>query len=432
MDLIDELIGVVAPSILTALLLYAVLGAKTQLMLLTAPFVIYGIFRVLFLIHYDGSKLPDDPTELVLAGPSAPALHRPLGSERRRDHAGRRLMARALVTGGTGFTGSTSPPYLADAGWTVRTFDVNPPDTEEAQQAPVHSGRHARRRGHARGGARVRARGGERRAGARHPLDRRGVPLGERGRMPSRRSRRPRREGAHVVRISSSAIYGKPTVLPTPPEGPIKPFDPYGRSKAEAERRWPSGGTRGSPSPGIRPRTLVGGGRLGLFDVIFARVRGGKRVPVFGRGANRSQLCDVEDLCSGRAGRGRAAGQRGLQRGQLRLRDRAAGHRGADRARRHLVAHPAGAGVGDQGGAPAARPGGEVAVHGVALGIGRIGLLPRHLEDHRGPGWHAEVHEPRPLSNSYDDYIRAKNRDADGPSAHRSPLRGGLARLLRG
>ncbi len=64
-DLIDELIGVVAPSILTAYVLYAVLGAKTQLMLLTAPFVIYGIFRVLFLIHYDGSKLPDDPTELV-------------------------------------------------------------------------------------------------------------------------------------------------------------------------------------------------------------------------------------------------------------------------------------------------------------------------------------------------------------------------------
>jgi 4-hydroxybenzoate polyprenyltransferase len=64
-DLIDELIGVVAPSILTAYVLYAVLGAKTQLMLLTAPFVIYGIFRVLFLIHYAGSKLPDDPTELV-------------------------------------------------------------------------------------------------------------------------------------------------------------------------------------------------------------------------------------------------------------------------------------------------------------------------------------------------------------------------------
>jgi 4-hydroxybenzoate polyprenyltransferase len=64
-DLIDELIGVVAPSILTAYVLYAVLGAKTQLMLLTAPFVIYGIFRVLYLIHYKGSRLPDDPTDLV-------------------------------------------------------------------------------------------------------------------------------------------------------------------------------------------------------------------------------------------------------------------------------------------------------------------------------------------------------------------------------
>jgi 4-hydroxybenzoate polyprenyltransferase len=63
--LIDQLIGVVTPSILVSYVLYAVLGAKTQLMLLTAPFVLYGIFRVLYLIHYEGSSLPDDPTDLV-------------------------------------------------------------------------------------------------------------------------------------------------------------------------------------------------------------------------------------------------------------------------------------------------------------------------------------------------------------------------------
>ena len=34
------------------------------------------------------------------------------------------------------------------------------------------------------------------------------------------------------------------------------------------------------------------------------------------------------------------------------------------------------------------------------------------------------------LASSYDDYVR--RGDADGPSAHRRPLSGGLARLLRG
>jgi 4-hydroxybenzoate polyprenyltransferase len=64
MDLIDELIAVVTPSIVVAYSLYAVLGARSQMMLLTVPFVMYGIFRVLFLIHHR-SRLPEDPTIVV-------------------------------------------------------------------------------------------------------------------------------------------------------------------------------------------------------------------------------------------------------------------------------------------------------------------------------------------------------------------------------
>lgn len=63
-ELIDELIAVVTPSIIVAYSLYAVLGAETQVMMLTVPFVMYGIFRVLFLIHH-GSRLPEDPTMAV-------------------------------------------------------------------------------------------------------------------------------------------------------------------------------------------------------------------------------------------------------------------------------------------------------------------------------------------------------------------------------
>ena len=63
--LIDELTRVVTPSIVVSYALYAVLGAETQLMGLTVPFVLYGVFRVLYLIHLADSALPDDPTELV-------------------------------------------------------------------------------------------------------------------------------------------------------------------------------------------------------------------------------------------------------------------------------------------------------------------------------------------------------------------------------
>jgi 4-hydroxybenzoate polyprenyltransferase len=62
--LVDELIQVVTPSIIVAYSLYAVLGARSQAMLLTVPFVMYGVFRVLYLIHH-GSRLPDDPTVVV-------------------------------------------------------------------------------------------------------------------------------------------------------------------------------------------------------------------------------------------------------------------------------------------------------------------------------------------------------------------------------
>jgi 4-hydroxybenzoate polyprenyltransferase len=62
--LVDELIAVVTPSIIVAYSLYAVLAARSQAMLLTVPFVMYGVFRVLYLIHH-GSGRPEDPTVVV-------------------------------------------------------------------------------------------------------------------------------------------------------------------------------------------------------------------------------------------------------------------------------------------------------------------------------------------------------------------------------
>lgn len=63
-SLIDELIAVVTPTTVVVYALYAVLGARTNLMLLTVPFVMYGIFRVLYLVH-TRSALIEEPAVVI-------------------------------------------------------------------------------------------------------------------------------------------------------------------------------------------------------------------------------------------------------------------------------------------------------------------------------------------------------------------------------
>ena len=62
--LLDELIAVVTPSTVVVYAIYAVTGAHTHWMLLTLPFVLYGVFRVLFLIHHRGG-MTEEPAVIV-------------------------------------------------------------------------------------------------------------------------------------------------------------------------------------------------------------------------------------------------------------------------------------------------------------------------------------------------------------------------------
>jgi 4-hydroxybenzoate polyprenyltransferase len=63
--LLDELIAVITPSTVMVYALYGVLGAKSDTMLLTLPFVLYGLFRVLYLIHHKGGTT-EDPSVLAI------------------------------------------------------------------------------------------------------------------------------------------------------------------------------------------------------------------------------------------------------------------------------------------------------------------------------------------------------------------------------
>lgn len=100
------------------------------------------------------------------------------------------------------------------------------------------------------------------------------------------------------VQISSSAVYGVPATQPVTEETPRRPQDPYGASKNRAEdhcRRFLQEGMLVSI---LRPRTLLGAGRLGIFQVLFEWVRRGRRIPVLAGPETPYQFLHATDLAS--------------------------------------------------------------------------------------------------------------------------------------
>ena len=96
--------------------------------------------------------------------------------------------------------------------------------------------------------------------------------------------------------VSSTSVYGVPKVHPIYEDAPLVGVGHYGESKIEAERITEQFGRRGLEYTIIRPKTFVGPERLGVFEILFDWVREGRRIYVLGKGTNRYQLLDVEDL----------------------------------------------------------------------------------------------------------------------------------------
>ncbi|MEU1278483.1 NAD-dependent epimerase/dehydratase family protein [Streptomyces sp. NPDC005805] len=99
-----------------------------------------------------------------------------------------------------------------------------------------------------------------------------------------------------VVHISSTAVYGLPTVVPTPEEYPREPVDTYSRAKAAAEEVAERYRATGLCVPILRPKTFVGPGRMGLFSMLFEWAEEGRNFPVLGKGNVRIQMFAVDDL----------------------------------------------------------------------------------------------------------------------------------------
>ncbi len=99
-----------------------------------------------------------------------------------------------------------------------------------------------------------------------------------------------------VIHISSTAVYGVPKVHPIYETAPLVGVGPYGKSKIAAEDWCGRYMKKGLNVTVIRPKTFVGIGRLGVFEILFDWIHDGKRIPVIGSGNNLYQLLEVEDL----------------------------------------------------------------------------------------------------------------------------------------
>ena len=103
---------------------------------------------------------------------------------------------------------------------------------------------------------------------------------------------------AKVVHTSSSAIFGIPETNPVTEETPGRPLEAYGRAKLEAEGLCHDAAAAGLDVSIIRPRTILGHGRLGIMAILFEFVAEGAPVFVFGKGDNRYQFVHANDLAA--------------------------------------------------------------------------------------------------------------------------------------
>ncbi len=99
-----------------------------------------------------------------------------------------------------------------------------------------------------------------------------------------------------VVFISSAVVYGLPLNRPATEELAPAPIEPYGASKAAAEKVCGAFNVRGLEVVVLRPSAFVGPERLGIFGILFDWVRESRRVYTLGPGTNSYQLLDVDDL----------------------------------------------------------------------------------------------------------------------------------------
>ncbi len=216
-------------------------------------------------------------------------------------------MTVSLVTGGSGYFGSLLVAQLVGAGHQVRVLDINPSD-ELAHGVEFV-------RGDIRDPRVV-----------REAVDQVDVVFHNVAQVPLARDRELLEsvniDGTRIlvdacaaagvkkiVHTSSSAIFGIPATNPVLPTTAPRPLEAYGAAKLAAEEVCRSAiAERGLDITIVRPRTILGHGRLGIFGILFDWIADGADPFVLGRGENRYQFVHAEDLAEACIRAGNVAG----------------------------------------------------------------------------------------------------------------------------
>ncbi|WEX91695.1 NAD-dependent epimerase/dehydratase family protein (plasmid) [Sinorhizobium garamanticum] len=99
------------------------------------------------------------------------------------------------------------------------------------------------------------------------------------------------------VYTSSSAVFGAPELNPVTEKTEPNPAEDYGRAKLAGEFICKEAvQCHGLDVAIVRPRTVLGHGRLGVVQILFDWIERGLDIPVLGGGNNKYQLVHSDDL----------------------------------------------------------------------------------------------------------------------------------------
>ena len=99
----------------------------------------------------------------------------------------------------------------------------------------------------------------------------------------------------HIVYTSSSAVYGIPPYNPVTEQTSTIPVEEYGEAKLNGEKMCMEYSDKIDITI-IRPRTILGHGRLGIFQILFEWLYSNQNLPVFDGGKNIYQFIHSDDL----------------------------------------------------------------------------------------------------------------------------------------
>ncbi|MEM7202391.1 MAG: NAD(P)-dependent oxidoreductase [Planctomycetota bacterium] len=210
-------------------------------------------------------------------------------------------MQHCLITGGSGFVGIELARQLVAAGSRVTIYDLHPPAAPDIEAQLTY----------VQGDVRDRQKLTDASAGvevffhlaAAVPLTRAGKAFDEInvGGVENAVAACRAHGVGQLVHLSSSAIYGVPTGCPVREDTPPQPFGLYGPAKLRGERVAIAARSPDLAVAVIRPRTVIGPGRLGIFDLLFDWIR--KDAPIYLLGAcdQPFQLVSNRDMAAAMA-----------------------------------------------------------------------------------------------------------------------------------